>query len=378
MKILKMFAAAIAIMIVFSGYTQNNDSCSNPIRVCLDSTTALNAGVGSGYVGGMIDCMGTAPNPAWFCFQVQQPGRINISIASSPSRDLDFVCWGPFLANTIVEFTNSDYCSQLLTDASCFSHGDSYGPNPTNLGSYPIGNLVDCSYSEGTNEYIHIPNAETGNWYLILLTNYSNQATAINMIRDTSSVGTSNCNLNAPVLSFLPSTLSGFSYVYCSGSSNVQSCNLIGDSLVGYPSDITVVAPIDYEVSLNPNFGFGSVVSVAYTSSTLLSTPIYVRLKAGLNIGDYFSELITISGGGGDSVTINCNGSVVEDNGIVESGESHLFTLSPNPASDALSCAFKTQKNRRLSIVDVAGKTIASWESNLPKEIKRMQTGFIS
>jgi len=95
---------------------------------------------------------------------------------------------------------------------------------------------------------------------------------------------------------------------------------------------------------------------------------VFVRLKEGLSVGDYFSELITISGGGADSLTINCNGSVIEDNGVLESENSKQFKISPNPTSEFLNCTFETSINRKFSIVDALGKTVKSWESSNQKE----------
>ena len=42
----------------------------------------------------------------------------------------------------------------------------------------------------------------------------------------------------------------------------------------------------------------------------LTSTPIYVRLKAGLPGGTYNGELITNEGGGATTQNVTCNGSV--------------------------------------------------------------------
>ncbi len=114
----------------------------------------------------------------------------------------------------------------------------------------------------------------------------------------------------SPVLSVTPSTLSGFNYIEGSGPSEVQSYILNGSSLTGFPSDITITAQADYEISLNSASGFASSLSVTYTSATLPPTPIFVRLRSGLTSGAYISETITNSGGGASTVSLSCNGSV--------------------------------------------------------------------
>lgn len=111
------------------------------------------------------------------------------------------------------------------------------------------------------------------------------------------------------ILAVSTSTLTGFTYTAGSGPSTSQSFNLSGSNLTGVPGNITVTAPTDFEVSGN-NSSFGSSIQVAYASATLASTPVYVRLKAGLTQGNYNSETITIAGGGASTVSVTCSGSV--------------------------------------------------------------------
>jgi hypothetical protein len=367
-----MFVCILAIMDSFSLIAQSSDSCINSNHICFNEGSYMfPAGVGSGTFGNNVACLYTTPNPQWFCFQVLQPGRLNISLSSNPEHDLDFVCWGPFSADNYTELIGSGVCSQLNLDSTgCVSHESSAGPNPVDFGAYPIGNIVDCGFSSSSTEYIHIPNMVANEWYMIMVTNYSNQPCTIWMAGDPTSTGSSNCLLNPPLLTVNADSLSNFSYFYEHGPSACQMFTVDGNYLV--PNDsfkIFITAPEHYEVSFIPDTNYSDTIYIDNYFSMISQYQVYVRLKEGLSIGDYFSELITISGGGADSVMINCNGSVVEDNGIEESGKSHFFTLSPNPASDVLNCNFENKNNRKLSIVDVTGKTIASWESNLPNEI---------
>lgn len=137
-------------------------------------------------------CLSSTPNPAWYKMQVSQNGRINISLKTTPPQDLDFACWGPFND----EFSG---CGQLLMNCNgCSSHGPTNGPNPSNLGGYPVGNLVDCSFSALDSEYVHIPNATSGQWYMLLITNYSNQPCNITLNSDPSSTGSTNCAIMTP------------------------------------------------------------------------------------------------------------------------------------------------------------------------------------
>ena len=106
----------------------------------------------SGFVrptGSSTSCLSTTPNPAFYYMQIAEPGNLNIYMYSTPSHDIDFDCWGPF---SDIETA----CSQL----SC-------------------SNLVDCSYSANSTENCYINNAQSGQYYILLITNYSNQSSTV-------------------------------------------------------------------------------------------------------------------------------------------------------------------------------------------------------
>ena len=249
MKKLKMNLFLLIAMAAVSGYSQSYD-CAHLVQSCIGSSQTISLGVGSGTAGDSVACLITTPNPVWFCFQVKQAGKINIKLSSFPNEDIDFACWGPFAADTITEIQSLGYCSQLNIDTLSISHPSSVGPNPIDLGGYPIGNLIDCSFAAGGQEYVHIPDAQTGNWYIFLVTNYSNSLANLTLESDPSSIGTSDCD-------------------FCAGVDDFS-----------YP----------------------------------------------------------------------------------------IMSISPNPTTDVLNCVFETIRNRKLSIVDISGKTVKTWESNNQKE----------
>ncbi|MBR6846777.1 MAG: chitobiase/beta-hexosaminidase C-terminal domain-containing protein [Bacteroidales bacterium] len=106
-----------------------------------------------------------------------------------------------------------------------------------------------------------------------------------------------------------PTSLAGFTYVYEEGPSTVKTFTITGRSLTG-PTVIT--APESYEMSSFPgeNFYPESQITInTYTGS--YSNTIKVRLKAGLEIGDY-NEEITITEDDVDDITIALTGSVTD------------------------------------------------------------------
>lgn len=115
---------------------------------------------------------------------------------------------------------------------------------------------------------------------------------------------------SSPVISASPGTLSGFVYSIGNGPSDSQSYNLSGADLMPEAGDITVTPPTNYEISLD-NAVFGDApLTISYTSGMLSPTPVYARLKADLEGGQYNGELITNVGGGATAANVTLNGRV--------------------------------------------------------------------
>ena len=177
----------LAINEDFHRQLRDNNTCDGAEPFCTDNglyqfpagTNAGNLGSSvapyycSGFVRpngqGSTNCLYTTPNPAFYYMQIDQPGNLNIYMYSTPSHDIDFDCWGPF--------TNMETaCSQL----SC-------------------SNMVDCSYSAAATENCYINNAQTGQYYILLITNYSNSACNISF--SNIGTGTTNCGIMPPLVS---------------------------------------------------------------------------------------------------------------------------------------------------------------------------------
>jgi len=108
-------------------------------------------------------CLYIQPNPMWFNIHVSQPGDLIFNLTSPTGNDIDFACWGPFNNPTTP-------CTSQLTADCTNCPNNTADPN-----FYPSGNLVDCSYSPNAQENIHIYSAPLGAYYIIMVTNYSNQ-----------------------------------------------------------------------------------------------------------------------------------------------------------------------------------------------------------
>jgi gliding motility-associated-like protein len=60
--------------------------------------------------------------------------------------------------------------------------------------NYPLESMVDCSYSTSSKEFCYIPEAKNGEWYLFLVTNYSQKPGTISFNK-TAGTATTNCKI---------------------------------------------------------------------------------------------------------------------------------------------------------------------------------------
>ncbi len=175
--------------------------------------------------------------------------------------------------------------------------------NPGNLGgSEPTGGVTNSS---GTSTFSTFAS-------ICLRNNATTPKVEIDEIR----IGTNWADVTpagaAPSISATPTSLTGFFYNLGSGPSPSQSYNLSGSNLTPSAGNVTITPSANFEVSLNNSTFFSTPVTQGYTGGTLAAIPVYVRLKAGLALGNYNLENIVNSGGGATAVNVACSGSVVK------------------------------------------------------------------
>ncbi|MCB2219687.1 MAG: lamin tail domain-containing protein [Bacteroidetes bacterium] len=109
-----------------------------------------------------------------------------------------------------------------------------------------------------------------------------------------------------PVITVSPGALEDFAYALGSGPSTSQSMNVSGVELT---DDILITPSTSYEISLDNSAFQSTGITLFQSGGSVNSTPVYVRLKAGLGAGTY-SENIEISSAGATSQFVACNGYV--------------------------------------------------------------------
>ena len=188
----------------------------------------------SAEVGPCYACLGNEPNPAWYFMQAGSSGSINITMVGMSngdppdSLDIDYICWGPFTSPT----------GACLLGLTC-------------------DKVISCSYSPYAREVCIIPNAVMGKFYMLMITNYSNQVGNITFQQSNAGIpgaGTTNCNIvvdcSLLALSPNPSACSPTTGLYTlNGIAEFTNPPTTGELIIKDPTAVPAV-----QISLTPPF----------------------------------------------------------------------------------------------------------------------------
>lgn len=266
-----LFISLLSIFYSFNLFSQG-DFCDESEPFCTSNLYSFPAGVNSGTAqsGPNYGCLGTQPNPAWYHMRIAESGDINIRMFSTPSRDIDFICWGPF----------SDPIEPCVTQLT--------------------GNMiVDCSYSTAATEYCYIPNGQVDEYYILLITNYSNNACDITFEK-VAGTGETDCTIVPPPI--------GSNSPLCYGDNiqfwadNFTNATYLWSGPNGFIS--TLQNPIIFNAVLEDEGEYQLIISVNGSSSDPVFTYVDVSARPDPNFdfndacfGDttFFTDLSTVT-----------------------------------------------------------------------------------
>ena len=165
-------------LISYNVYSQGS-TCAGALPFCAGGSALTFPNTTNVPQTGAISCLITTPNPAWFYLQISVAGTLNFTISQVTNGgnpiDVDFIAWGPFTAPT---------CAPNLPPSSIL-------PNPGG-----------CSYSTAATETMIINNAQVGQVYMVLITNFANQAGQISLTQNNigqAGAGATDCNILCPL-----------------------------------------------------------------------------------------------------------------------------------------------------------------------------------
>jgi len=231
-------------------------------------------------------------------------------IGSGPSAEQSFTVSGSNLTSNISIVPPTNYEISTATG-----------------GSFSASNPVTLSHSGGTVAstaiYVRLKAGLPVNTYNSEVITASSAGAENKTVTCSGSV----TNPPPPAITVTPTSLSGFSYIFDSGPSAEQSFTISGSNLT---NSISIAPPTNYEISTNTGGSFSatSPVTLNHSGGTVASTTIYVRLKAGLAVNAYNSEVITASSTGADSKTVTCSGNVLDPNLRIENFDNSNATAS--------------------------------------------------
>ncbi|TPN84553.1 T9SS type B sorting domain-containing protein [Aquimarina algicola] len=198
-------------------------ACRTSRPFCSDASQELTIPNTIGDLDGLgeVGCLNTTPNPTWFFIRIDEPGELVFDIQqwvdgnenSTLDRgerqlDVDFVAWGPFPTSFVSCDILSRGCDnnadgENIRPAECVNNVDDplyYIENRDNT------NIVDCSYARTPEDDIFtetftIPDAESGEYYIVLITNFANESGVIQLVQtnlDETNAGTTDCSILEP------------------------------------------------------------------------------------------------------------------------------------------------------------------------------------
>lgn len=206
---------------------------------------------------GTVGCLASTPNPSWFFIRVQSTGDLNFRIIQAPdfdaagnpigiTLDVDFIAWGPFtapgsnctnLANQCLDAAgNTTFCPSNTDGALPGTTSNFYTNNQDNT------NIIDCSYDGAAIENFTINNAQAGEFYILLITNFANTTGKIKLEQTNfgaAGAGVTDCSIIAGEL-----------------GADQSLCNGTPTTLDGTPTTGTAIS---YEWQIDTGTGFTTI-----------------------------------------------------------------------------------------------------------------------
>jgi len=167
-------------------------TCAEMEAFCSDSGASFPASIDTqGEPGNEYGCLGLVPSPAWYYLEIGNPGYLEITLTNSNNLDIDFIVYGPYPNLQAAQQSCGSFQAQEI---SCPATICPNGVPCDFFNGCVDGDGVDCSYDSQSVEVADIPNAQTGEVYVFLITNFSNQPTDI-FLNQTGGTASTDCSI---------------------------------------------------------------------------------------------------------------------------------------------------------------------------------------
>lgn len=265
--------------------------CLDALPICADPTIQYPSITGDDTAPPYIDygCLGSEPDPTWNTILFDEAGDYSFSLdqvgTDGLPNDIDFIVWGPFL-------DQQTGCVDLLPD-----------------------NIADCSYSATASETITLNGVPANSVYVILITNFSQEAGTYTFVQD-------------------------------SGPTNGTNCEVVCDVTLALEGG-EVEDDIDDPITPDETFEFCGFESVELTASTFYDVDEFRWYQDGFIIPDYNQPTLTVTQSGTYQVQVLggiCDQSETYFSALVDiklyaespTVESQNITVCDGPGSDGI------------------------------------------
>jgi len=237
-------------------------TCATASTVC-DITYGNTTGVDS---LGTIGCLFSSPNPTFFTIQVLTTGPLNFTLEQTsqqggvPDLDVDYAAWGPFTSQSVA-------CGAINLPGGGF-----LAPG---IG-VPVTTTTGCSFLPDDIEFLNIVNAQAGEFYIILITNYSDDPGFISLTQTNAGqagAGTTFC-CNDAIFEYDQDE-------YCKNATTPNPVvsfpdNSIAGTFTSFPAGLVFVDAATGEVDLQASApGYYQITNTLPTSTTCPNIPPY-------------------------------------------------------------------------------------------------------
>ncbi|MEO1030757.1 MAG: fibronectin type III domain-containing protein [Bacteroidota bacterium] len=252
--------------------------CLEALPICADPSIQYESIVGDQVAPPYLDydCLGSQPDPQWNTILFDDPGDYVFSLdqtsAGGTPLDIDFIVWGPFV-------DQQGGCVELLTE-----------------------NIADCSFSATASETITLTNVPANSTYVILITNFSQQAGFYTFTQDSGPVDGTNCD------------------VVCDVTLQVEGADVEDD--------------IEDPITPDETFDFCGFPSVELTASTFYAVDSYIWYRDFIAIPDSDSPTLTVTESGFYQVQVL--GGICDQSEIYLSAVAQINLYDESPTIDPL------------------------------------------
>lgn len=212
---------------MYLGQVQAQNNCANAAPFCsgtnynFPNQTGTSAPTGTNYNYG---CLASVPNPSWYYMKIGTGGSMTMTLQQTTGQngtgsgtDVDFAMWGPFddvpsgctaISGHATPIQASYSSSSTETIAIGSGGGSNSNCNPMS-GSTSVGSTTP-------------PAAQAGKYYIVLMTNYSNQSGYITL-NQTGGTGSTDCSIVTPT----PCSITGLTATaHCQNGNSIISGSL--------------------------------------------------------------------------------------------------------------------------------------------------------